>query len=110
MIATKFQWPPNLKEFYELCKSLDKSDFGPKKNVINSNHQDIKVKRIIDEGAEICKRLKIIFPECSWMKISSLFTRLKKFERLLYKELDDLGLILQLQNRDNDYFVEVLEK
>lgn len=105
---SRFQWPPNLKEFMDLCKSLDKKDFGIKNNYSVSNSQDENVKRIIDEGAVVCKRLKQIYPNKSWMEVASLFSKLKAFQRSLHKDDSTLEIILVLQEVDNDYYKDVL--
>lgn len=114
---SKHHWMPNLGEFKSICSSISKSSLfdnsSKKLSSVNSNlpsNQNLNIKRLIDEGAFICKRLKKIFPDKNWMKIAVMFGQLKDFERKMYKNVDDLNIILQLIGRDNDYLREVLEK
>lgn len=108
LAPSRFQWPPNLKEFMDLCKSLGSHEFGARKNFSVSSSQDSNVKRIIDEGAVVCNRLKNIYPHKSWMEVAALFTKLKVFSRSIHKGLSDLEIILGLQNVDDDYYRDAL--
>lgn len=99
----KFAWAPDVAEFKQLCMSYKGSSKTPwsdevlkfeepKKHKVTNLH----VKTIIDEGAEICKRLKKIYPDKSWMAISGVFTKLKQKARVYHPGLDDLKLIREL--------------
>jgi len=114
---SKFAWMPSLGEFKSLCVSISKSPrfentYKKSSNDIQShiNNQNVNTKRLIEEGATICKRLKKIFPDKHWMRISLMFGQLKNFERKMYRDMDDLKIILQLRDRDDDYLKEVFEQ
>jgi hypothetical protein len=80
-------WPPKVGEFKQLClrfkedsrlpwahEALQRIE-APKRFNINSND---KIGTIIEEGAEVCKKLKSFYPDLNWMQIADLFTAVKK--------------------------------
>jgi len=87
------KWPPEISEFKQICLGLKGSSLIPWfDDVIKlSNQSTVKtnqsVERIIDEGAKVCKMLKNIYPEMSWMKIAIKFTELKKKPNFTMKDI-----------------------
>lgn len=102
-VVDKFAWSPDVAEFKKLCMSYKGSSKTPWvedvlkfKEPKNNKVTNLHVKTIIDEGAEICKRLKNIYPNKSWMSISGVFTTLKQKCRVYHLGLEDIKLIREL--------------
>lgn len=102
----KFKWPPEISEFKEICMSIKGSQKYPwsedvmkltfeKPKISSSN---LEVQRIINEGAKICKKLKEIYPELDWYKISDKFTSLKKIGRTYYPNIKEIDMLEKLSN------------
>lgn len=112
----KFSWAPDVAEFKKLCLSYkgstnlpwaaDVLKFEKPKRETYSNGQ---VKTLIDEGAEICNRLKKIYPDQSWMKIAKNFTKLKQVARKYHEGLDDLKLVRALLSYKDQDLIDALE-
>jgi hypothetical protein len=111
----KFAWAPDVAEFKQLCMSYKGSSKTPwSEEVLKfeepKNHKvtNLHVKTIIDEGAEICKRLKKIYPNKSWMAIASVFTELKKKARAYHPGLDDIKIIRELMKYSDQDVLDAL--
>ena len=73
------KWHPNLAEFRQICLREQRNSHGYIESPIRATKEtDYSVKRIIDEGAQICKKIKQIYPDASWTRISRMFTVLKE--------------------------------
>jgi hypothetical protein len=107
-------WPPTVGEFKEICmafKGSEKFKMWPQELMMidsKSTYSNLNVNRLIDDGAFICKRLKEIYPELGFMKISNLFTRLKNTCKKFYPHLDDSDLIKELSKYSDEDIKEAL--
>ena len=107
-------WPPTVGEFKEICtafKGSERFKMWPMELTMldsKSTYSNLNVSRVIDDGAVICKRLKEIYPESSFMSISNLFTRLKNTCKKYYPHLDGSGLIKELSKYSNEDIKEAL--
>jgi len=111
----KFAWAPDVSEFKQLCMSYKGSSKTPWSEEVlkfekpkNDKVTNLHVKAIIDEGAEICKKLKKIYPEKTWMAISGVFTQLKQKARVYHPGLDDLKLIRELMKYSHQDVLDAL--
>lgn len=111
----KFAWFPDVAEFKQLCMSYKGSSKIPwSEDVLkfekpkNSHVTNAHVRTVIDEGAEICKRLKNIYPDKTWMGIAGLFTELKKKARIYHPGLDDIKLIRELMKYSHQDVIDAL--
>jgi hypothetical protein len=111
----KFAWCPDVAEFKQLCMSYKGSSKTPWAEEVlkfekpkNAHVTNAHVRTIIDEGAEICKRLKNIYPDKTWMGVASLFTELKKKARIFHPGLDDLKLIRELIKYSDQDVIDAL--
>lgn len=111
----KFSWPPDVAEFKQMVMSFKGSSKIPWSEEVlkfekpkNDKVSNAQVRTIIDEGAEICKRLKNIYPEKTWMQIATLFTLIKKNARIYYPGFDDLKLIRELMKYSHQDVIDAL--
>jgi hypothetical protein len=111
----KFAWAPDVAEFKKLCMAYKGSSRTPwveevlkfeKPKVQHYNNQQINT--LIVEGAEICKRLKKIYPEKTWMTIASVFTQLKNKARPFYPGMTDINLIRELYKYSDQDMIDAL--
>lgn len=114
-MVDKFAWAPDVAEFKKLCLSYKGNSKIPwAEDVLkfekpkNAHVTNAHVRTVIDEGAEICKRLKNIYPDKTWMGIASLFTELKKKARIYHPGLDDIKLIRELMKYSNQDVIDAL--
>jgi hypothetical protein len=114
-VVDKFVWSPDIAEFRKLCLSFKGSSKTPWSEEVlkfekpkNAKVTNEHVRTVIDEGAEICKRLKDIYPEKTWMGISSVFTEFKKKARIYHPGLDDLKLIRELMKYSRQDTIDAL--
>lgn len=112
----KFSWAPDVAEFKQLCMSYKGSSKIPwAEEVLKfekprySSREDVKIKILIDEGAQICKSLKRIKPDLNWWQIAGVFTELKKKARKFYPGMDDVKLILELLKYTDHDLADLLE-
>lgn len=99
------EWPPTVGQFKHLCGTFVSphrlrdakevlKDTAPK----TSNDPDIiSATRIINLGAEICKKLKVIYPDKSWYEIGDIFTAVKKKLRPLLDRKTELAFLQDLR-------------
>lgn len=104
------KWPPEIAEFKQLCVSLN---VKPNKYWVDSmmkidNVPNSKVKVFIDEGAEICKRLKSLYPDKSWMKIGNIFGSLKNKAKVFYPDLNEINLIREISKYTDEDILDLL--
>ncbi len=109
-----FIWPPEVAEFKELCAKHEryrKPDFNPyeKKLEHKSIYRDLTIQRIIDNGTNICRKLKEIYPELTWMDISNKFTALKKSCRKYYPDSKEDKFLEVLMRYKKEDIVEALK-
>jgi hypothetical protein len=111
----KFAWCPDVAEFKQLCMSYKGTSKLPWSEEVlkfekpkNAKVTDEYVRTVIDEGSEICKRLKNIYPDKSWMGIAGLFTELKKKARIYHPGLDDVKLIRELMRYSHQDVIDAL--
>jgi hypothetical protein len=111
----KFAWCPDVAEFKQLCMSYKGSSKTPWAEEVlkfekpkNAHVTNAHVRTVIDEGAEICKKLKEIYPDKTWMGIASLFTELKKKARIYHPGLDDIKLIRELMKYSPQDVIDAL--
>jgi hypothetical protein len=104
-------WPPNAQEFIFLCEKMhaekNKWDDIPKVPS-NINGGDVHIRRIIDEGALICKKLKDIYPDKGWLEIAKIFTKLKSKTRIAYGNYDNLGFLIELNKFNTDSLLDAI--
>jgi hypothetical protein len=114
-VVDKFSWPPDVAEFRKLCMSYKGSSRTPwaeevlkfeKPKVEPYNNQQVNT--LIVEGAEICKRLKNIYPEKTWMAVAGLFTQLKNKARPYYPGMTDINLIRELMKYGDQDMIDAL--
>ena len=100
------EWPPTIGQFKQMCfsfgkykeyKDIEKEEL-PSKFKINS------VTPLIDAGAVVCKKLKILYPELNWYQIADVFTTVKKKIRPLV----NFKTALEFLNYLGEYSVEDL--
>lgn len=111
----KFSWAPDVAEFKQLAMSFKGSSKTPWVEEVlkfeepkNNKVTNLHVKAVIDEGADICKKLKNIYPNKSWMTISGVFTTLKQKARIYHEGLDDLELIRVLAKYSHQDVLDAL--
>lgn len=111
----KFSWCPDVAEFKQLCMSYKGSSKIPwAEDVLkfekpkNARVTNAHVRTVIDEGSEICKRLKEIYTEKTWMGIASVFTEIKKKSRVYHPGLDDIKLIRELMKYSDQDMIDAL--
>jgi hypothetical protein len=114
-MVDKFSWAPDVAEFKQLCMSYKGSSKTPWAEEVlkfekpkNSKVSNLEVRAIIDEGSEICKRLKKIYPEKSWMAIAGVFTLLKNKARVYHPGLGDIKLIRELMKYSHQDVIDAL--
>lgn len=77
-----FGWPPDIAEFKQLAKSKEGSSRYQFSEEVLKFPETIKTngkfENMINEGAIVCKRLKNLYPDKTWLQISALFTQVKK--------------------------------
>lgn len=109
-------WPPTPGEFYELCVAINGStrfkfksdaDLLPSEKTSHKPSNEV-IDRLINEGAEVCKILKEIYPCDSYMDTAVRFTKLKKISRSYYPGLSDIELFKNLMKMTNDEIKETL--
>lgn len=61
----------------------------------NQYREDVEL--AISRGATVCKKLKIIYPEKSWMDIAVVFTNVKKKIRILYDGKTEPDFLKELE-------------
>jgi len=114
-VVDKFVWSPDVAEFKKLCMSYKGSSKTPwveevlkfeKPKVEPYNNQQVNT--LIVEGAEICKRLKNIYPEKTWMAVAGLFTQLKNKARPYYPGMTDINLIRELMKYGDQDMIDAL--
>jgi hypothetical protein len=113
--VNKFAWCPDVAEFKQLCMSYKGSSKIPWAEEVlkfekpkNAKVTNAHVRTVIDEGAEICKKLKEIYPDKTWMGIAGLFTDLKKKARIYHPGLDDIKLIRELMKYSRQDMIDAL--
>lgn len=111
----KFAWAPDVAEFKQMVMGFKGSSKTPWSEEVlkfekpkNDYVSNVQVRTIIDEGAEICKRLKNIYPEKTWMGIAAVFTEFKKKARIYYPGFDDLKLIRELMKYSDQDTIDAL--
>ncbi len=111
----KFSWCPEVAEFKQLCISYKGSSKTPWAEEVlkfekpkNAKVTNEHVRTVIDEGSEVCKKLKEIYPEKTWMCIASLFNDLKKKVRSYHPGLDDIRLIRELIKYSHQDVIDAL--
>lgn len=111
----KFAWAPDVAEFKQMVMSFKGSSKTPwseevlkfeKPKVEPYNNQQVNT--LIVEGAEICKRLKKIYPEKTWMAIAGVFTQLKNKARPFYPGMTDINLIRELFKYSDQDMIDAL--
>lgn len=114
-VVDKFAWCPDVAEFKQLCMLYKGSSKIPWSEEVlkfekpkNAKVTNAHIRTVIDEGAEICKKLKEIYPEKTWMGISGLFTDLKKKARIYHPGLDDIKLIRDLMKYSRQDVIDAL--
>lgn len=66
------------------------------------------IELIITSGSYICKKLKIIYPQKSWLEISGVFTDVKNKTRNLYPEKNEVEFLRELEKYTVDDLQEVI--
>lgn len=105
------KYPPTLNEFKQICENLKKRETFDNP----SNYQNIKAKndtpigRIINEGANICSKLKEIYPEKSWFQVAVVFTRLKTKLRPMHTGMEEVGFLSELSKYSKEDLLDALE-
>lgn len=97
-------WPPTPGEFKELCVSYEGSKrFKFASDVLVLAHENSSYKssnelteKVIHNGSKICKKLKEIYPDDSYMEIAEKFNKLKVIARSYYNELSDVDVFIKL--------------
>ena len=114
-MVDKFSWSPDVAEFKKLCLSFKGSSRIPWAEEVlkfekpkNAKVTNAHVRTVIDEGAEICKKLKEIYPDKTWMGIAGLFTELKKKARIYHPGLDDIKIIRELMKYSRQDVIDAL--
>jgi len=106
----KHKWPPEIADFKQLCMSLKGSANIPWFDEVMkaASIPNAKVKVFIDEGADICKRLKNLYPNESWMKIGNRFGVLKARAKVFHSELSDINLLREISKYTDEDISDLL--
>lgn len=111
----KFAWAPDVAEFKQMVMGFKGSSKTPWSEEVlkfkrpkDEPYNNQQVNTLIVEGAEICKRLKSIYPEKTWMAIAGLFTQLKNKARPFYPDMSDLKLIRELYKYSDQDMIDAL--
>jgi len=107
--SSKFSWAPNIAEFKNLCLSYKPSSFipwVPTENKKKNSYESIN--RIINEGAIVCKKLKEIYPDLSWMKIGSIFTKVKNSTKKFHPNCSNLEFLIELSKYNKQDLIDSL--
>lgn len=113
----KFEWPPGIAEFKSLCKSLRGDSKVPwAEDVLKfekpkrDKRTQSDVQRIIEEGAWFCKKLKILYPEKSWMEIAKVSCKAKNSAKKFYPEFSEINILIELNKYKNLDLLELISE
>lgn len=114
-VVDNFVWAPDVAEFKKLCMSYKGSSKTPWAEEVlkfkkpkDEPYNNQQINTLIIEGAEICKRLKSIYPEKTWMAIAGVFTQIKNKARPFYPDMSDINLIRELYKYSDQDMIDAL--
>lgn len=84
--------------------SEDILKFEKSNNNVRTNES---VEFLITEGANVCKKLKEIYPTLSWWQIADKFTELKKNTKIYYKGINKLDHIIELSKYRHQDVIDI---
>lgn len=109
----RFDWPPGISEFKQLCKTFIPSARYPEWTEIQKLPSPPKgdpvMKEEIELGSIFCKRLKEIYPDENWTRIVYLFGKFKNKIKKFYPTHSETEFLTGLASYSNEDIYEILE-